>query len=314
MSEKQERFNMGNIQVTSCQDETPSKTDNMQEIKSQRLYIPTMDPILTNLYQTHHFASASSLEESHFRALFSNLFSRFIHASAKLSSIHIPFLETCILSRSSEPPIRPLPYLHQEIYSHILAFRYLVHNLVTMERDLSEELIRNTHSILMDKEMGDRGLTTSEYRKKEIPPVADDEKGTGEPRYVKAAAISQEMSALCSEFEENVKSFHKTLYPDVFELSARFGTVFLSIHPFDKANDPMSRVLINAILLKFGGVIVPIGETDGEREGYERILNRAAKQFWRDRDSTVERAFESCHYGLTDWLEGKERSVWDFGQ
>ena len=185
---------------------------------------------------------------------------------------------------------------------------------MTKERDLSEDLIKNTHSILMDKEMGDRGLTPSEYRKRETPPAADDEEGTGESRYVKAAAISQEMSALCSEFGENVESFHKTLYPDVFELAARFGTVFLSIHPFDKANDHMSRVLMNAILLTFGGVIVPIGETGGEGEGYERVLNRAAKQFWRDRDSTVERALESCHYGLTDWLEGKERSVWDFGQ
>jgi hypothetical protein len=60
----------------------------------------------------------------------------------------------------------------------------------------------------------------------------------------------------------------------------------------------MCRLLLNAILLKYVGVCIPLGEGGGaEREEYIHLSRRASKLFHKE-DMEVARHEESYHFEL----------------
>ena len=75
----------------------------------------------------------------------------------------------------------------------------------------------------------------------------------------------------------------------------------------------MCRVLLNAILFVYAGVVVPLGETEGGKEEYLGVVVRAAEGESRDEEGERKKAWaelssllllEGCGRvgGLRDWL------------
>ncbi|MBV5323390.1 Fic family protein, partial [bacterium] len=65
---------------------------------------------------------------------------------------------------------------------------------------------------------------------------------------------------------------------DPFSLAAKYSMEFVQIHPFRDGNGRMCRIILNAILCRYAGIIVPIGEHDEERDEYLGIKRRASQE------------------------------------
>lgn len=64
---------------------------------------------------------------------------------------------------------------------------------------------------------------------------------------------------------------------DPFMLAAKYRDGFVNIHPLRDGNGHMCRMIMNAILLKFAGIVVTLGERDDEREEYLFIATESGK-------------------------------------
>ena len=58
---------------------------------------------------------------------------------------------------------------------------------------------------------------------------------------------------------------------------AKFCDRFVNIHPFKDANGRMCRLIMNAILIKYAGIVVPLGEKSEERDEYLQIAQESSK-------------------------------------
>ena len=85
------------------------------------------------------------------------------------------------------------------------------------------------------------------------------------------------MKELIQEFNEDIAKAEKTHSLDPFTLAAKYCNDFVMIHPFLDGNGRMCRLILNAILLKYAGVVVCLGENDESREEYLAIQRRAGE-------------------------------------
>ena len=61
---------------------------------------------------------------------------------------------------------------------------------------------------------------------------------------------------------------------DPYCLAAKACAEFVMIHPFLDGNGRTCRLILNALLLKYAGIVVPIGEHEEERDEYLQIKRR----------------------------------------
>lgn len=66
---------------------------------------------------------------------------------------------------------------------------------------------------------------------------------------------------LIQEFDDDIAKVEKTLALDPFTLVAKYCNDFVMIHPFLDGNGRMCRLILNAILLKYAGDFVCLGES-----------------------------------------------------
>ena len=139
---------------------------------------------------------------------------------------------------------------------------------------MSEEVILETHRILTHKIDAPGGTPCAEYagRYRHIHIHA------GRTNFVTPNFVPQKMRELIQEFNSNIEDAERTKVLDPFTLAAKYCNDFVMIHPFVDGNGRMCRLILNAILLKYAGVIVAIGEDDESREEYLAIQRRAGEQ------------------------------------
>jgi len=62
---------------------------------------------------------------------------------------------------------------------------------------------------------------------------------------------------------------------DPFYLAADTCQEFVAIHPFKAGNGRMGRLIANALLIKYAGIVIHIGENAKDKETYLKIADLA---------------------------------------
>lgn len=85
------------------------------------------------------------------------------------------------------------------------------------------------------------------------------------------------MKELIEGLNADIETIKATMKVDPFALATKYSMALVMIHPFQDGNGRMCRMLLNVILCKFAGVVVPIGENVEGRGEYMGIKQRASK-------------------------------------
>ena len=140
---------------------------------------------------------------------------------------------------------------------------------------MTEELIKDTHAILV------KGLSAEEagvvsgtdfagtYRRK--PAYA------GAVEMTKPSEVPAAMRSMILRLQQDLAQIEVSGYMDPFMLAAKYCDQFVNIHPFKDGNGRMCRLILNAILIKYAGVVVPLGEKSEDREEYLQVVQESSR-------------------------------------
>ncbi|KAL2682898.1 hypothetical protein Neosp_007358 [[Neocosmospora] mangrovei] len=160
---------------------------------------------------------------------------------------------------------------YREITQHAEAAYYMIQEVCLEGKELSEAIILETHRLLTYKIDTDE-IPWSEYagvyRKW---PVC-----TGFHQYMPHSLVPTAMKKMISSLSDDLKAAIDTGEIDPIALAAKYCHLFVNIHPFLDGNGRTCRLILNAILLKYGGIIICIGEKDKDQEEYLRIASNAS--------------------------------------
>lgn len=174
----------------------------------------------------------------------------------------------------------PLQFImrgRREIVQHAKAMMYLFHNFVALELDLTEDLIKETHSILC------KGVSILDPEHPEVPSEAYAGKyrdvivSAGNTNFVRPDAVPRNMTKMCEDLKNELKTASETSSVDPFSLASKYSLQFVEIHPFRDGNGRMCRLILNAIVFRFAGIVAPIGERETDRDEYISIKRRASQ-------------------------------------
>jgi Fic family protein len=151
----------------------------------------------------------------------------------------------------------------REVIQHYAAYKYLI-----SQDSLTEEIIKNTHKILA---WGFDEYQPGEYRTVDL--YIDTFGSSSCHLFPTYQAVPQLMNKLIIHLNGN---FNMSLFS--FEKAASISFNFVNIHPFRDGNGRMSRLLLNYILIKEGGLYFPVSlglSRHPERNLYYRSLKYA---------------------------------------
>jgi fido (protein-threonine AMPylation protein) len=162
----------------------------------------------------------------------------------------------------------------KEIVQHAMAFKYIITHMILYNEQLSEKLIKETHKVLtdgLDSDDGDKSSTYSgQYRTLDV--IAGMNGAFTQYKLVPSA-----MTSIVKEFNQDITTAEKEGELDPYALAAKYCHKFINVHPFLDGNGRVCRLILNAILLKYAGIVVPIGEKGDDRVKYMEIANRATQ-------------------------------------
>ncbi|EEU38989.1 uncharacterized protein NECHADRAFT_43746 [Fusarium vanettenii 77-13-4] len=160
---------------------------------------------------------------------------------------------------------------YREITQHAKAAYYIIKEVCLEGKELSEAIILETHRLLtcnIDTDGIPWNKYAGVYRKW---PVC-----TGFHQYMAHSMVPTAMKNMISCLSDDVKLAIDRGEIDPIALAAKYCHIFVNIHPFLDGNGRTCRLILNAILLKYGGTIVCIGEKDEDREEHLRIASNAS--------------------------------------
>lgn len=166
---------------------------------------------------------------------------------------------------------------YHEVAQHARAFLHLLHAFVVNQRDLSEDLIKETHRILVT------GVPLIEKGFEDVQPeeyggiYRDVIVGAGTTNFAVPKFVPLQMAKMCDDLKTQLDKAEMEKTIDPFSVASKYSLEFVQIHPFRDGNGRMCRMVLNAILCRYLGIIVPIGEVERDREAYMSIKRRASQ-------------------------------------
>ncbi|KAK3364732.1 fido domain-containing protein [Lasiosphaeria ovina] len=181
-----------------------------------------------------------------------------------------------------QPDLRTKPAKYvlrgrHEIIQHAKAYQHLINAFVTLKQDLTEELIKETHKMLT------KGVPIIQD---DIDDVSPEEYGgvyrtvvvgAGTTNFLVPKYIPEHMKKMCDRLAQELLVAESAKIIDPFSIATKYSMEFVEIHPFQDGNGRMCRMMLNAILCRYVGIIVPIGESGEERSEYMGIKKRASE-------------------------------------
>ncbi|QPC74382.1 hypothetical protein HYE68_005134 [Fusarium pseudograminearum] len=163
----------------------------------------------------------------------------------------------------------------REVVQHMKAYQHILHHFVFLGEDMSENLIKDTHAILC------KGVSIIDPEYPEVPyekyagkyrtvPV-----GAGSTMFIMPKFVPAKMTEMCANIKRELQEGDNSLDP--FSLASKYSLRFVEIHPFQDGNGRMCRMILNAILFRYLGIVVPIGETEEDCIEYINIKKRASR-------------------------------------
>jgi prophage maintenance system killer protein len=201
-----------------------------------------------------------------------------------------------------------------EIVQHAKAAKYLLDALVLRNQPLTEEVICETHRILLQhtEHQNEAGVyRTSDVGatgNAELSIESDDEwakrketirKMKGLPfgaevavdrivkpkfaaKFMRPGSIRPHMASLVKSFNEDMEHTSQAGTIDPVTIASRYCHHFVNVHPFIDGNGRMCRLLLNTILLKFTGVCISVGVEAKEREDWTMLSWRGNKDWIKE--------------------------------
>lgn len=173
-------------------------------------------------------------------------------------------------------------HVYREIIQHAKATQHIIHQVAILGKDITEELILETHAILTHQvDCTDSGLDWQQYSGvyRSTPVVA------GFSAFPPPAHVPRLMNAMVSELNADIANAVADGSLDPVMLSAKYCHKFVNIHPFADGNGRTCRLILNAVLLKHCGLIVCLGENEEDKAKYLEIASTGTMNEMSDVDN-----------------------------
>ncbi|KAF5629898.1 adenosine monophosphate transferase FICD like [Fusarium tjaetaba] len=182
-------------------------------------------------------------------------------------AIQVELIEKCKPS-AHEDVLRT----RREVVQHAKAAYYMMNEVAIKGKDLSEEIILETHRLLTYKIDSPDGVLSSEYggMYRNCPVQR------GFNSFPHQSTVPKAVRDLTESLKADITTAEESGEIDPVALAAKYCHKFVNIHPFLDGNSRTSRLILNTILLKYGGCFVWFGKDAIEREEY---LDIAAEGF-----------------------------------
>ncbi|KAH7418462.1 fido domain-containing protein [Cadophora sp. MPI-SDFR-AT-0126] len=160
----------------------------------------------------------------------------------------------------------------REVIQHAKALKHITDKALLEDEQLSDQLIQDTHRILCEN-IAIKGDEEGHYagRYREINVMA------GNTAFCHPDTIRYHMNIFIDDFNKDIENRDHTKHLDPFYLAADVCQDFVLIHPFRDGNGRMCRLLANAFLIKYAGIVISIGEHDEDRKQYLDIAMMAGE-------------------------------------
>ena len=169
----------------------------------------------------------------------------------------------------------------REVIQHSKALRYILDAVVNHDYPLTEELILRTHEILvtgLDIHNAE-GQRTHAWQSYAGRYRHDSEHvSVNTTNFLAPSKVAVAMKKLFAEFEAELREAEKKRQVDPIFLAAKYCQEFVMINPFLDGNSRTYRLILNAILMKYMGVVIGIGGNEDERAHYLGICRRAGEE------------------------------------
>jgi Fic family protein len=155
--------------------------------------------------------------------------------------------------------------------------------MVIKREDLTEEAFKETHRILTDgidadnKEKDKSADYGGIYRVTSV--------GWTFTAFANPDDIPKRMADTIEAFNKTIKQAEVEKSFDPFAVASKYFYTFLNIHPFLDGNSRLCRLLMNVIILKYTGIMIPIGRDSVEAAKWKETVTRASEQELADDDT-----------------------------
>lgn len=187
----------------------------------------------------------------------------------------------------------------KEVVQHTLAWLYIYNELVVLDKPLTENLILETHKILTNGVLSHDGVESARYSgiyKAESVTV-------GFSKFINHENVPTTMRTLTKEFNNDISQVHENGTIDPFWVASKYCHKFAHIHPFLDGNGRMHRLLLNAILMNYVGIVVTLGVSKRKNLGQGKSFEvmdweaKFGKEAFGDQPTQDEEIEESYHCG-----------------
>lgn len=177
-----------------------------------------------------------------------------------------------------DPGVMHVARSRREIIQHAQALQHITQAVIDRNEPFSEQLIKQTHKILCNGiSVNSDNPTEPEYYSGRYRTVIVQ---AGSCNFTPPQFVAKNMKELVSELNDDIRKCEESNTLDPFQLAAKYSMRFLQIHPFQDGNGRICRLILNALLLKYAGIVVSIGEQDKDRSEYMEICKRESAEMY----------------------------------
>ncbi|KAK5989974.1 hypothetical protein PT974_08237 [Cladobotryum mycophilum] len=175
-------------------------------------------------------------------------------------------------------PVQRALRSRREVVQHMKAFQYLLHHFVIQQEDMTEDLIKETHRILC------RGVSIIQDDMKEVLSdqyagrYRDVLVGAGNTMFVVPKHVPSKMRQACDNLNRDLDEAEKKGAIDPFFIASKYSMEIIQIHPFQDGNGRLCRMILNAIVFRYTGILISIGESEEDRSEYMSIHKRVSEK------------------------------------